>query len=409
MLVKLDYLLGMAIVVSQLFGSRNLTSAFFYATFFVSAALWLCTMSDGVDRTDALAIFIMVIALVNVLINGALDKTGITFEYLKKYIMFCCTIVFFASASKIVPDSKTIRFIQMLYIAISGLFVLMYFTQNAQMHVIGGYVSGYLTFMFTNPNLAGLFLSCLIMFLLMGCVQRSRAVYRVVLLALAAVDLVFLYQTQARNALLATAVFGILFVFLHALGANRAKIPRWVLACAAVFPLVFALAYLALINGSGVTDFLSFLAGEGKGLGSRVSIWDSALSDYSASPIVGAYSQVSNGIGTSQLHNTHIDILVSYGPAILALVVIFLCALMEKVQTRNRGELTAVALVGFICALFLGLGEAALFSGGLGIYLYAGAFLLAANTPASDGHALAEMQGGQAGAAWPSVHKGVVR
>jgi len=72
----------------------------------------------------------------------------------------------------------------------------------------------------------------------------------------------------------------------------------------------------------------------------------------------------------SQMHNSHLDIAASYGIPVLILV----CVLLARWLRQGRGRY----MIGFACALLLGLGEAAVFSGGLGIYIFAGLFLLLA-------------------------------
>ena len=58
------------------------------------------------------------------------------------------------------------------------------------------------------------------------------------------------------------------------------------------------------------------------------------------------------------------------------LVCVFLHGLMCSMQKKSRSREHSIALIGFACVVLLGIGEAAVFSGGLGIYLFAGVFLL---------------------------------
>ena len=109
-----------------------------------------------------------------------------------------------------------------------------------------------------------------------------------------------------------------------------------------------------------------------------MEIWLRALRLWLSSPIFGAYAQASGGSGSSQFHNTHLDILVSYGPIVLCIVCFALYSLIYmsgKRQSRQQFLFT----IGFTCEIILGVGEAAIFSGGLGVYLYAGTFLLLRN------------------------------
>ena len=94
-LFRLNYLLGAAIIMGQLLAMSGLTSALFYTTFIVTLLLWLFTAVEGMDRIDALALMIVALALINVLLNGLLCGSSLSFQYLKKYIIFSCTVLFF--------------------------------------------------------------------------------------------------------------------------------------------------------------------------------------------------------------------------------------------------------------------------------------------------------------------------
>ena len=48
-------------------------------------------------------------------------------------------------------------------------------------------------------------------------------------------------------------------------------------------------------------------------------------------------------------------------------------------QLQAFATMRALQGLGFTCEIILGVGEAAIFSGGLGVYLYAGTFLLLRN------------------------------
>ena len=58
-LLRLDYLLGTAIIFCQVSGRYVLTSLFFYGTFFATFLLWLCTLAEKVEPLDIIAIFII--------------------------------------------------------------------------------------------------------------------------------------------------------------------------------------------------------------------------------------------------------------------------------------------------------------------------------------------------------------
>lgn len=103
-----------------------------------------------------------------------------------------------------------------------------------------------------------------------------------------------------------------------------------------------------------------------------MDIWTFALSLIEDSPLIGAYYEAGYGTGMFQMHNTHLDTAVSYGVPTLVLVCLFLYLLLRQAQEGDR----PVSALAFMSVLLLGVGEAALLSGGLVFYLYAGLFLL---------------------------------
>lgn len=378
-LLHLDYLLGAAIVMFQALGMNSLVSLLFYGTFFITLFLWASGCVQSVDRMDLLALLIVVVAFIHVGLNAIGAGAHLSFGYLKKYIMFSCTILFFAAARKLIIGSAEYKWMKRIYVLVGVLLILMYVTRPVQMHLLNGIVTNYLTFGFTNPNFTGMFLTCFAIFLFIAGVGAEKKWIRLGYFLLAAVMIYFVLGTKARNAMLAVALFLVLFFWM----IRRKKVIRVsnsVLCFWAVMPIVFACSYLVMIETLENVGAFSFLIQEGKALSSRVRVWSEALKAFAQSPIFGAYCQISSGSGMSQLHNTHVDVLSSYGISVLILVCIFLYELMKKMRDRCRSWFQCVALMGFMCALMLGLGEAALFSGGLAIYLHFGIFILLNHT-----------------------------
>ena len=306
-LLSLDYLLGVIIIACQLFALRDMASALFYGTFFVTLILWVSTLFDSVNDIDILAIFIIVLAFSNVLVNGISSGAEVSFQYFKKYIMFSCTVIFFASVVKLELEKRTIKFLNICYAGTGALFLLVYLFGGRRIYYISGRYSSYLTFGFTNPNLTAIFLSGIVMYLVVIANAEKNIYKKIIFFAIVTAEVFFIFKTRSRNALLATAIFIVIFA-VDVLFKKRLKIKKWMLAIAAVFPLVFALLYLQLVQRSVVQKYFSFIIEEGKKLSSRISIWRLALKEFQRSPFFGAYYQISNGTGMSQLHNTHIDI-----------------------------------------------------------------------------------------------------
>lgn len=379
-LIRLDYLLAMLIILLQVLEYGAYVRPFFYTTFAVTALLWLCTAGEDFTKIDLFTLIIVAVAFLAVLINGIAAGASFSFSYLKKYIIFTCTLLFFASAGRNRVDEDTRCMLVIMQLIITAGMLFAYVTRTVSMYTINGQVSAYLVFRFTNPQLTALFLACMIMFLILAVVQERSWFLKILAAAAVCCDGYFLLQTQCRTALIAVVVFLVILLERILLRRLRAPIWKWVMAVSAVVPIVVVVVYMQLLSKSWFQSMFAFMTGEGKGLDSRYTIWSSALSLLRESPVFGAYYGASGGGGYSQLHNSHLDIAVSYGILTLILVCIFLYVVMRQVQEHSHTAVgksyRSVALIGFIGVILLGTGEAAVFSGGLGIYIYAGIFLL---------------------------------
>ncbi len=374
-LLRLNYFFGAAIIISQLFGLNDVTSFFFYCTFFITLFLWILSVTKQMDQIDVLALIIVVLAFVNVGINSGVYGAAVSFEYFKKFIMFSCTVLYFAAVRKMSLNKETREFLEWIHVVIGMMLVLMFAFQYQQMHLFKGRYTQYLTFRFTNPNLTGLFLTCMIMFLFMSATQEQNKKKKRLLMLVAAIEIVFLYFTHARNAQLSFVLF-VMALLLQKLLKKWISFPKWVLAIIAISPFVFVLIYLLVVNNSEIIQALSFIVSEGKNLNSREWVWSNALSIVSRVPLIGGYHQISDGSSAAQLHNSHLDILVSYGAIVFSLFCMYLYKLLVDLYKRTHARLGDATLVGFICVILLGIGEAAVFSGGIGVYLFAGVFLV---------------------------------
>lgn len=384
-LIRMLYLAAAGIVVLTVVGANTAASMLFNLTFVLVVLLWCAGALRSVTWTDAVLILTVGLALSHVIINAFLEQTQVSFGYFKKYLMFICTLVYFQAAYKLQLDDKTEKFLLRIISILAVCFIVYFYLNPVEVYMMRGRVSNYLTFGFTNPNLTAMFLLCIYTGELFQ-LFRSRNFFAALWhLALAVMMGWFIWETESRNCLMTLMLETVLCILLY-LTRKGFRLPKWFSLLIAVWPILFALAYVAFIRSEHIQQLFSFMASEGKGLDARVSIWMAALQHYSRSPIFGAYSQISQGTGISQMHNTHMDILASYGTVILVLV----CYLLYSVLRSSSGETKADTMkkICFAGTIIMGMGEASLFSGGLGIYLFAGAFLLLCSkeqqTPADD-------------------------
>ncbi len=379
LLFKALYVVEAGIVVTQVLNMDTLTSLLFFLTFPITVLLWLRSVRRTVKETDIVMCVTIAMAIISVFINASLCAGHIGFQYLRKLIMFIMTLLFFQAAHRTKADRKMITFVNGTVDTLAAVLIVMYFVRWPQMHIVNGQVTTYLSFRFTNPNLTALFLTCLFMLKMNRLFAKgtwyTKVIHWIMVLLLAW----FVVQTQSRNCMMVMTLFTALCVWVFFSKKKDLTIRKVWAVLIAVIPGVFVMGYMALVYSPLIQKLLSFMVSEGKGLNSRVEIWKPALENIFKSPIVGAYYQISNGTGSSQMHNNHLDIAASYGLPVLVLVCILLIAYLYQRGRRYREKCQYIYMLGFCCTVLLGIGEAAVFAGGMGIYILAGSFLLLGN------------------------------
>lgn len=376
---KLLYLIAAGIVVTQVLELDDITSMLFLLTFPLTVFLWIRTLRKTVTSADILVMAAAAAAAINVLIDASLTGADLNFEYLKKPIMFIMSLLFLQTAHRVRVGQEMVRFISRIADWLTLLLIVMYFTQFSRMHSLNGITTVYLTFRFSNPNLTALFVVCLYMLMVYRLFTPERWYLKLVHIVMAGFLAGFLLDTRSRNGMLILALFTVVSAWLIFRNRGSMYISKFWAFLAAIFPALFVGAYVAMIYMPWVQQLLEFLVGEGKKLDSRMKVWGPALESLWDSPLIGAYNETAAGFGTGHLHNTHLDIACCYGIPVLIIV----CMLLYRYFYQNGHVYSSksryIYMLAFACAVMLGIGEAALFSGGLGIYVFIGAFLLLAN------------------------------
>lgn len=382
LILKILYFFAGAIICLQVVHMERYVSLCFYATFFLTLIFWTTAALERLEKLELWTLLALILALVNVLINAALNNYHVSLQYIKKLLSFASALLFFTAAYKTEPHKSVGRFIYKVLDLVSLFLICSFLLRRHQMYIFNGVVTKYLTFGFTNPNLTGLFLSGIIMLELCRLPSLKRFWPRFFAICELCFLMYFLWQTKARNALFAVILFVGLACLLFLRKEESTRSSKAVAWLTSLWPLLFAAVYIPLMQIPGILKLFSFMESSGKSLNSRTQIWTRAMRLWAESPIFGAYGQGSSGTGRSQFHNTHIDILVSYGPVVLCIVCFVIYSLIYTGNTR-RSRWQQLLTLGFICQIFLGVGEAAIFSGGLSVYLYAGTFLLLRNLKSS--------------------------
>lgn len=372
-LLRLLIVFAALMPVFQMLGADALVSLLFHGSFILVGALWLTTIPH-LCADDWIALAAILIAFVGVCVNGVLSGAAFSFGYLKKFIFFAATMILFAAAEKVTADKKTEQLLRVSIYAVTVVMVMAFVFGGTKMYEINGVVSRYLTFGFGNPNFTAIMILCFLCFLAAFFVSAKAKGEKILCVWFFAVLVFFLLKTRSRNALLVFAAFIVLAIAAWFYIKKRSRLSWWLALLIAVWPLIFAGLYFAVLTSDWVMNALSFMVEEGKKLDSRVEIWRYAFDAYKNWPVTGAYFQITEGTGVAQMHNTHVDMLAAYGPIVTALVSLFLYRILRKYEIKDYCR--ALYLVGFISMLLIGMGEAALFSGSLCFYVFASLFLI---------------------------------
>lgn len=354
-----NYLCVGLILCCQVLGLGTAARVLFALTFPLTGLLWLWTVRDTLGRRDLLLLLTVALALLAVLMDALLSGAALSAATCKKWLMLTMTLMFFRAVDRLGADGDAVRVFRRVADVATVLLVVAWLLDREAQYQIEGVTSSYLTFGFQNPNLAGMFLVCLAMERL----ERFRASRRWIHILAAAALIVFVFLTQSRNCIGALAVYLLVrpFLTIQPVRWSGALFLAWL-------PALLAVLYLLVVPSPRFQWLFRFASGEGKTLDSRTEIWTEAIRIIFRAPLIGAAHLCTEG----QLHNSHLELAGNYGIPVLILV-------CEQLVGAIRGR-RAAGILGFVCCLLLGTGEAALFSGGLGIYILAGAFLMNEDT-----------------------------
>ena len=362
-----EYILLLLIVFFTAFQLSGYVSMTFLATFLVFALMMISYLKTC--EVSAVLLLLVFLSFYNVAANALFSSQAqIGFSYFKKYIMFICTMFYFYSAVELKISDKMKKILVGLPILMGALLIISYYFFDNRVMIAHSITLG-----FVNSNFTGMWLVHILLYAIYGLVESRKIPIKLFCLAMALLCAQFIYMTYARSAFLGLFMFTAMLVLGFFL--REKAVSRPVLIGIAILPLVLALLYLALGSSRWLAETFSFLVREGKKLNARSELWLVALDSARRNPILGNYSGVSNGAGFSQLHNTHIDVLCSYGVFPLALFVYALVEIMLKAARKIRSASQYIAFCAFTAIIVLGTFEAAIVAGSTGLYFLSGGFL----------------------------------
>lgn len=305
-----------------------------------------------------------------------LSPSYVSFDYYNKLIMFICFLLFIYLCSSIRVNKKIVVYILIINVLLSLLYIYFY-KFGVQFDLWN-----YLTLNFTNPNLTGIFLSYSFMYVFLILTSRKELKYGkysfcvVVFLAVTLVLLTFL--TGSRGAIL-TELCYVGFILIDKLMQGKLVAKKWIICIWSIVPMLFVIFYTAKQGDFGVGSMLVDEE-QGKSSSTRMIVWGPALDIVEENIVFGDYCGISNGTGKSQMHNTHLDVIASYG---LIPFLLFVLVLYKAVYSSSKNIYTnfnKYSLWAFMTCFVSGIFEAVLVAGGLCVYILACGFLLLANS-----------------------------
>ncbi|MGM9554472.1 MAG: hypothetical protein ACI3V2_09220 [Faecousia sp.] len=353
------------IVLSTLLKLNTLVSLLFSASFLLVLLHLSLIMTKKISELGVAALMIAFASFICVLINAFIKNVSISPAYFKDVIFLLSTIFYLYIADDTSVEQKTAEFILKANLLIALLFPLAFFSIPYEK------VAGCITLNFTNSNLTGLWLYLYIVYAALSFIAL-RGVWRIAAAVAFGLDCYLLILTQARNAMLAALVALVLFLLVRF--KKTLSFSNTFLLIINLLPLLVVPLYLLLIQPIIDKGWLDFLISPGKALDSRVTIWRECFEKLKGSWLFGNYAELSGN-----RHNADMVLLCSYGMFVLIGVLVYLYVIMRRANRKTTKKTQLYALAAFISVLFMGTGEGALFSGGIGIYLPACSFLLLAN------------------------------
>lgn len=372
----LELFLLLGICLFNMLQNTAMVSNLFQLTFFllvliVFVQLWL---NPRLNKLHLMVFMAIALGFVHITIQA----DTINFAYYRKLIIFACTLLMLPYVNSANVSKRMVGWVLGTNLAIAFLFVFMYYVVGVR-----GYQDVYLTLNFSNPNTTAMFLLHSILYCIIAFYYFRHGFLRFLTVVLFVALMVINEKTGSRSTYVAMAGFAI-FTVINIVLKREVRISKAVSFVLILLPLLLALGYLLAYRTGIIERFFSFMVKRGKTLDARVQVWQGALSYFGGSPIIGAYNTMSGGTGMSQMHNTHLDVLASYGAVPFALFIAILHEGVGMILPKANTNFARMCMFAFYAILLQGSFEAALVSGGTGLYILSFGFLLLAKYNVGD-------------------------
>ena len=337
-----------------IFPLNTISSLFFNLLLIVSIiSIMLNLYKVKYTKEEQIMFIVLIFISIITFFSATFEATNINLTYLTKWILFNITLWYFFSTLFLRIEKKTYTRIYQNICFLSISFIFAYFLGFNYL------IAGGLTFSFINPNLTAIFLFIISVLLLIYKDYTIKRFKKFFLLLQIMMMIYFGLMTDSRNFLLVVTISSFIYVY-HQFKKRIHKVENIFYA---VFPLIFSYLYFHLLNNPIIINYFSFLIDEGKGLDSRYTIWTKAFNSINENIILGNYYGLGNGTGQFQMHNTHLEVLSSFGIIVLILFLIFNYLLLKNIGVKSF-------FLGMI--FLLGWSESALLLGSSGIFVLVG-------------------------------------
>ena len=370
---KIEIVLVALIVLFTILRQSTAISICFELSFI--ALLVYAIKRAAIKKFEVQPLLLIVVAVINVLVNGLISSdANLGFDYFKKVIMFSAFVLMLYFSEEDLVSGEAIKIVKSIPVACALLLVVSYFFLGNTTRYAEGVTLG-----FSNPNFTGMWLLHLAIYTLLFVIDEEKHFLIRIFSGILFVSVVWLIlQTKARSCLIGIAFFCALCsigkVFRKYIARNSIVIIAVIIA-----PILLVVLYHYLLNASWFLELFSAFVSAGKELDSRLAVWDPAIKLLKSNFILGDYSGISNGTGMSQLHNTHLDVICSYGIVPFILFLSLLNSVCKRVSNQSMKYSNYCALCGFISVIIIGSFEAAVVAGAMGMNILTAGLIILAN------------------------------
>lgn len=333
----------------QIFELNTAVNAVYIATLLV---VLVCYIASG--YFNIITLIICAIMLLSVTLRGFRYDVA---DYYSHIMISVCTYVCLDVNAYVKLKTSTFKRISYMFFAVSVVLLIAYYfgpLKNAYSNQIGS-----IDLNLANPNMAGLWLTCIFILLVYSSFQFGLIIK--MLYWGAAIGLwPIIIATDSRNCFLATFLFLICIIVVKVFKIK--KVPKIILMIIAVLPAIVFVVYMFVIIEN--IDFWSKLFSVSlleKGLGARIGIWEIIINDFKDCFWIGNYYKYYN----SQMHNSLMTIFCRFGAPVTALSCVSIYRSLRA--TQDNSSLIATVSLGAI--LITGCFEASVFVGVAGLYL----------------------------------------